>query len=435
MTRRLKQVLVGIYLMGLASISHGQGALELVITSGVTDPTPIAIVPFGWEGGTALAEDVAQVIEDDLSSTGRFLPFPRRNMLEQPTDDYEVDLDDWGLLGVEFVVIGKILPSQSGMVDIRYSLFDVVKRERLASQIVKARADRMRSAGHFIADEIYEALLGQRGIFSTRIAYVTQSEAGDFELVVADADGENAKTVVRAREPIMSPAWSPDSEQLAYVIFEEGGSAIYIRNIYSGAATRVSARQGVNGAPAFSPDGQMLALTLSSRTGNLDVYTLDLNTQELNRITRSSAIDTEPAWSMDGQTLYFNSDRSGGPQIYSVPVAGGNPSRITFEGRYNARPRVAPDGRSLAVVHENDGQYQIGRVDLITGGLTLLSDGRLDESPSIAPNGAVLIYATSRGRLGGLATVSSDGQVKRELNSKGTSVREPVWSPFPLETN
>ncbi len=416
-------------------LPFSQAQLVMNIISYETNPAPIAIVPFGWEGGTQLSEDVAQVIENDLASTGRFKAFPRDNMLEQPTADYQVDLDDWGLLGVEFVVIGKIEPSADGQVQIRYSLFDVVKRENLSSQIVKARADKMRSAGHFIADAIYEALLGQRGIFSTRIAYVTKSDSNDFELVVADADGENAKTIVRSREPIMSPAWSPDSEQLAYVIFEDSGSAIYVRNIYTGVATRVSAREGVNGAPAFSPDGRKLALTLSSRTGNLDVYTLDLATSELTRLTKSSAIDTEPSWSADGQTLYFNSDRSGGPQVYKVSVDGGNPSRITFEGNYNARPRVSPDGKSLLVVHESKGRYQIGRVDLLTGGLTLLSDGRLDESPSFAPNGAVLIYATSRGRRGGLATVSSDGQVKRELNSKGTSVREPVWSPFPLGTN
>ncbi|MFK8029959.1 MAG: Tol-Pal system beta propeller repeat protein TolB [Gammaproteobacteria bacterium] len=413
----------------------GQAALEIKITSGSTNPTPIALVPFGWQAGTPLSEDVAQVVENDLASTGLFKAFPRSNMLETPTDDYEVDLDDWGLLGVEFVVIGKIEPAEAGSVQIRYSLFDVVKREKLSSQIVKARADRMRSAGHFIADAIYEALLGQRGVFSTRIAYVTKSDSNDFELVVADADGENAKTVVRSREPIMSPAWSPDSEQLAYVIFEEGGAAIYTRNIYTGAAKRVSARRGVNGAPAFSPDGRQLALTLSSRDGNLDVYKLDLATSDLTRLTKSSAIDTEPAWSADGETIYFNSDRSGGPQVYSISSNGGRASRITFEGNYNARPRVAPDGKSLAVVHESKGRYQIGRVDLQTGGLILLSDGRLDESPSFAPNGAVLIYATGQGRRGGLATVSSDGQVKRELNSKGTSVREPVWSPFPIGTN
>ena len=430
---RLHRFSLTVFLLLLLPASHA--ALEITITSGETNPTPIAIVPFGWQGGTQLSEDVAQVVENDLASTGRFKPFPRSNMLEKPTDDYEVDLDDWALLGVEYVVIGKIEPADGGSVQIRYSLFDVVKREKLSSQLVKARADKMRSAGHFIADAIYELLLGQRGVFSTRIAYITKSDANDFELVVADSDGENAKTVVRSSEPIMSPAWSPDSEQLAYVIFETGGSAIYVRNIYTGAATRVSARQGVNGAPAFSPDGTKLALTLSSREGNLDIHVVDLATQKLTRVTRSSAIDTEPAWSADGATLYFNSDRSGGPQVYSISENGGNASRITFEGKYNARPRLAPDGKSMAVVHENRGSYHIALVDLQTGGLTLLSDGGLDESPSFAPNGALLIYASSRGRRGGLATVSSDGQVKRELNSKGSSVREPVWSPFPLGTN
>ena len=278
-----------------------------------------------------------------------------------------------------------------------------------------------------------------RGVFSTRIAYVTVARTpgqapgrlrSNYRLVVADADGENPRVMVESPEPIMSPAWSPDGRKVAYVSFEARQSEIYVQDLRSGSRKRVSARPGVNGAPAWSPDGQTLAVSLSRQDGNLDIYTLDTNTQVLTRLTSGPAIDTEPAWSLDGQQIFFTSDATGGPQVYRVATAGGSAQRVTFEGPYNARARVAPDGKQLAVVHNDRGNYRIAVVDLARSTTQVLSDGRLDESPSFAPNGEMLIFATREGTRGVLATVSTNGRIKQRISTLEGDVREPAWSPF-----
>jgi TolB protein len=282
---------------------------------------------------------------------------------------------------------------------------------------------------------IYEELTGIAGIFATRIAYVTvigKLKEAKYRLVVADADGENARIMVESVEPIMSPSWSPDGRKIAYVSFENNNSEIYIQTLRSGARQRISARSGVNSAPAWSPDGRFLALTLSKESGNLDIYTLSLSGKVLTRLTRQASIDTEPSWSTDGQHIYFTSDRAGGPQVYRIPAIGGKVERITFEGSYNARPRLAPDGDQLALVHNDRGNYRIALVDIDRGYTQVLSEGHLDESPSFAPNGETLIYATRKGDRGVLANVSTDGRIHNPISALEGDVREPARSSFEL---
>lgn len=419
---------------GLLAASVGRAELTIEITEGVTDPIPIAIVPFGWGGIGTAPFDVAELVAADLRRSGRFTPMARADMIELPTRGEEVELDDWRLLRNDFVVVGQLQSEAEGRYTIQFELINVLNGQKLLNYRQPATGANLRAASHRVADLVFEKITGIRGAFSTRIAYIAvEGEAPNrrFELIVADADGENPRVAARSSEPLMSPAWSPDGETLAYVSFENRVASIYTQYLRSGERRRVSARAGINGAPAWSPDGRRIALTLSHRDGNLDVYVLGLQDQVLTRITDDNAIDTEPTWSADGKTLYFTSDRSGSPQIYRVALnPGDRPQRVTFEGTYNARPRVAPDGSGLAMVTLDSGAYRIAVLDFKSGATRVLTKGRLDESPSFAPNGAELIYATQdRGR-GVLATVSVDGSVQQRLAAKSGDIREPVWAPF-----
>ncbi len=310
----------------------------------------------------------------------------------------------------------------------------VATGQRLLGQAIPTERGALKLASHRVADAIHDRILGMRGAFATRIAYVAVDgplTARNYRLVVADSDGANERVVYQSPEPILSPSWSPDASYLAYVSFRGGLPGVYVQHLKSGDQVRVSARSGINSAPAFSPDGKQLALTLSRRDGNVDIYLLTLATQDLQRLTDDSAIETEAAWAPDGRSIYFTSDRSGNPQVYRVGLATGDrPQRITFEGGYNARPRISPDGRQLAFVTLDRGAYKIAAQDTERGGLRVLTSGRLDESPYFAPNGATLIYATREGGRGVLATVSIDGQIHQRLASSSGQVREPAWSPY-----
>jgi TolB protein len=424
---------------GLALVLLAPGAmaqLRIEISQGVEKAVPVAIVPFGWQGeGAAAPIDVAEIVSADLARTGRFAPINRNDMLEQPTTGRTLDFEDWRILGVEVVVVGRLVESEPDRYTIQFQVFDVFRGEQLLGYRQPSSGARLRPSSHRVADLIYEELTGVPGIFTTRVAYVSvsgQAESKKYRLVVADADGANPKILVDSAEPIMSPAWSPDSRKLAYVSFENKNSEVFVQTLRSGARQKVSARAGVNSAPSWSPDGRYLALTLSRETGNLDVYTLELRSQVLKRLTEQPSIDTEPMWSPDGRHIYFTSDRAGGPQIYRVPADGGRAERVTFEGSYNARPRLAPDGKQLAVVHNDRGNYRIAVVDLARAFTQIVTDGRLDESPSYAPNGETLIYATREGVRGVLATVSTDGRVRQRISSLEGDVREPAWSPLPI---
>jgi TolB protein len=403
--------------------------LRLDITEGVNDAVPVAIVPFGGqpEGG---ATDVASVVAGDLRLSGRFAPLDRQDMVTRPTSGEQVRFEDWRLLKADYIVVGHL---DGGGTAVSFELFNVQTGQSLLAQQVPVGGQSLRAVAHRISDLVFERLTGIPGAFSTRIAYVSvegRPPSQRYRLVVADADGFNPRTVAESGDPLMSPAWSPDGQSLAYVSFESKASAIYVQRLGTGERRRVSARSGINGAPAWSPDGTRLAVTLS-RDGNLDIYVLELTTQALTRITSDDAIDTEAAWAPDGHTLYFTSDRAGSPQVYRVNLsAPSDVQRVTYTNSYNARPRVSPDGTALAMVTLDKG-YRIALMDLKTRNLRVLTNGRQDESPSFAPNGAVIIYATEDRGPGSLAMVSSDGRYQERLSSERGDVREPAWSPFP----
>ncbi len=407
--------------------------LTIEITEGIKR-RPVAIVPFGWEGnGASMPTDVSGVISANLTRSGRFAPIPEGDMLQKPTAGVDVDFDDWSILGVEAVVVGKVTQTGENAYEVQFQLFDVFARDQLVGYRFPASRGTMRRVAHRAADMIYEKLTGIKGVFDTKVAYVTAEGQGDgrvYSLFVADQDGENEYKIMESSDPIMSPAWSPDSRRLAYVSFEGNRSSVFIQTLRTGNRIRVSSRPGINGAPAFSPDGRKLVLTLGGVDGNLDIHVLDINSRQTKRITTHRAIDTEGSWSPDGRYIYFTSDRSGGPQIYRVAANGGTPERITFEGSYNARPRMAPDGSRLAMVHLDRGNYRIAVMDMERRDLLVLSAGRQDESPSFAPNSDTLIYATRQNRDGVLESVTADGLIRQRLASGQGDVREPVWSPF-----
>jgi TolB protein len=352
----------------------------------------------------------------------------------QPTRAGDVDAAGWRAIRTDYVVVGRVTTGSNATVVLHFELVNVLTGQVQLNESVTVPQAAVRNGAHRVADRIFEKLTGVRGAFATRIAYISvdgQPPNQNYQLLVADADGENPRIAMQSRQPIMSPAWSADGEWLAYVSFENRVAAIFVQQVRTGERRQVSARVGVNGAPAWSPDGKRLALTLSGSTGNLDIYVLDLASQNLTRITDDPAIDTEAAWSPDGQTLYFTSDRGGAPQIYAAAAqAGARPRRITFGASYAARPRVSPDGKQLALITQEGGAFRVGVMDLASSQLTTLSRGTLDESPGFAPNGAVLIFAGRERGQGVLATVSVDGQVSLRLKSDQGEVREPVWGPF-----
>ena len=409
--------------------------LVVEVTTGQADAIPIAVVPFSSAEQAAQSFDVAQLISNDLARSGRFKTMDRKDMIEQPHMGAAIAFDDWRRLSNDYVVVGQLATIAPDRFTITFELYNVLNRQRLLNYQITSNKPGLRLAGHQAADMIFEKILGIRGAFATRIAYISvlgHLPNKNYRLIVADADGENPHIVMESKEPLMSPSWSPDGQSLAYVSFENRLPSIYVQYLKSGERRRVSARAGVNQAPAWSPDGKKLAVTLSTRDGNLDVYVLDVDTQALSRITDDPGIDTEPQWSKDGQSLYFTSDRAGGPQIYKVGIQpNAKARRITFQGSYNARPRLSPDESQLTFVTQEEGGYHIASMDLHgRGEVQVLTKGHFDVSPSYAPNGAVIIYASrDRGR-GVLALVSADGRVQERLVSSEGELQEPAWAPF-----
>jgi TolB protein len=418
---------------GLAWVAAGSAhaALTIEITQGVEGAVPIAVVPFGPVGAN-LPVDVADVITADLKRSGRFAPVAKDDLIARPYEASQVNFRDWRLLKADNLVIGKVTPFGAGYVA-QFQLFDVFRGVQLAGYSIRSDANGLRRTAHQIADMIYETLTGEPGAFATRIAYITVTDAGDgkrrYSLEVADSDGFNPQSVVQSTQPLMSPAWSPDASRLAYVSFENKLPKIFEQDLRSGRRELLASFRGINGAPAWSPDGTQMALVLS-KDGNPEVYVMDLATKRLRRLTDSLGIDTEPSWSPDGRFIIFTSDRGGSPQIYRMPSGGGRAERLTFEGSYNARASYSADGKSIVMVHGTNNRFQIAVLNLQNGAMQVLSDGPLDESPSFAPNGRIIIYAAEQRNRGVLAEVSVDGRVKERLSAREGDAREPVWAPL-----
>ncbi len=423
------------FLLGAMFVLRAQAqGLTIDIVNGNASALPIAVVPFAFEGmGLPLDTDVSDIIRNDLNRSGQFRGLPKNDVIEFPTREAEVKYPTWRLLKQDYLVVGRVLDGQAGAMRVEFELFDVAKQQALLRLAVSGQRTGARDVAHQIADLVYEKILGVRGAFWTRIAYITASGSGNsnmqYALMVADSDGFNPQTVVRSREPLLSPAWSPDGKKLAYVSFERGNSSIYIQEIASGSRQVISANKGINGAPAFSPDGTKLALTLSYG-GNPDIYVMDLASRKTTQITKHFAIDTEAVWMADGQSLVFTSDRSGKPQLYQVSAAGGEPARLTFSGDYNARASVAYDAKHIAMAQGSGNVYRIAVLDRATGEYHAISPGNVDESPSFAPNASMILYAATEGPRGVLYAVSTDGRVRQRLVLADGDVREPAWSPF-----
>jgi TolB protein len=409
--------------------------LDAGVVSGNEAALPIAVVPMPYQGGGVAPEtDVAGVIRADLNRSGQFRSLAEASMIERPTRGSEVRFPTWQLLRQDFIVVGRVLDTGDGAYRVEYELYDIARQQRLLGLALTGRGKGLRDVAHQVADQIYEKILGVRGAFWTRIAYVTASGTGQgtrYALMVADSDGFNPQTVVRSGEPLLSPAWSPDGRRLAYVSFERGNSTIYVQEIASGAREVFASFKGINGAPAFSPDGSRLAMTLS-KGGNPEIYVMDLGSKSLTQVTRHFGIDTEAAWTPDGH-LVFTSDRAGKPQLYMVSAGGGEPSRLSFAGDSNARASVSFDGKKIAAAQGNGNVYRIAVLDRGFGGSgrwQTLSPGSLDESPSFAPNASMLLYAAKEGRRGVLYAVSADGRVRQRLVLADGDVRDPAWSPY-----
>ena len=408
-------------------------ALIIEITGGSDAALPIAIVPFGSDG-FSVPEDISEIITNDLARSGRFAPLKRRDLISDPHEKSEINFQDWRLLRSDGLLVGKVSSIDGEQYHVQFQLFDVYKGKQLVGKRYQVPVSGLRRLAHQIADEVYQALTGEMGVFSTRLAFVSVvnkvNGSKGYTLQVSDADGANPRTVLQSKQPILSPSWDPTGERLAYVSFENGKSEVFIQEMQSGRRNSVAAFKGLNSAPSWSPDGTRLALTLS-KSGNPEIYVLNLASGKLSRVTHNSqAIDTEAVWMPNSRELLFTSDRGGRPQIYKVSSDGGRAERVTFEGRYNASPDISPDGKMLAMVHSINGRYYIAVQDLDSGGLNVLTESGQDESPSFAPNGMMILYATEKGKKGELAAISIDGRIHQRLGESNRDVREPSWSPI-----
>ena len=402
--------------------AHAQ--LHLEIAKAPEQAPKIAIIPFSND------QTIYSIVENDLNRSGKFSSasqnLPATASMDNP------NAAAWQSAGVPYVVTGNVKPTATGDFEVRYQLYDIEKKQYLLNELLTVPASRVRQAAHMISDAIYQAITGIQGDFSGRIAYVLrnpQTPEQRYTLQIADTDGEQPKTILTSRDPILSPAWTPDAQKIAYVSFESKRPAIYLQDLATGQREKLASFRGLNGAPSFSPDGKSMLFTASMH-GNPEIYQMDLSSRQLQRMTNDSAIDTEARYAPDGKSFIFTSDRGGSPQIYRYSFADGSSKRITFRGAFNARGTLSADGKQVALVHRPSGSsYKVAIQDINTGITNILTPTSLDESPSFSPNGQMVVYATREGNRGLLSIMSVDGRFRMNLPREQGEVREPAWAP------
>ena len=415
--------LIGLFLFLFASAAAAQLSIE--ITGAGSQRIPIAIAPFAGEGTVG---QISTIVRADLERSGLFRSLEVPPLSPAPTETSAVNFAEWRSRQADALVLGSVAARADGRFEVRFKLFDTVKGQDLSGVAYTMSREQVRTTAHRIADFVYEKLTGEKGVFSTRIAYVVK-RGTKFELQIADADGAGEETALASFEPIISPTWSPDGRRIAYVSFEAKKPVVYVHSLLDGKRHVAANFKGSNSAPAWSPDGARLAVSLS-RDGGSQIYLVNPDGSNVRRISQSAGIDTEPVFSPDGQSIYFTSDRGGSPQIYRMPAGGGEAQRVTFEGTYNVSPRISPSGKMLAYITRNAGKFQVATLDLATRQSQIITDSEKDESPSFAPNGRMVLLATVVGARGVLSAVSADGRIKQRLTTAAGDVREPAWGPF-----
>ena len=426
----MKKIIIGLLCLSFTSVA--QAVLKIDITEGFEGALPIAVVPFQWHGSKEIANgDVSAIIVSDLARSGKFSPVAEKDLIARPQKLADVHYKTWRIAGMDHIVIGNVTLQKDGTYQVDFRLIDILKAKQVLGYSFTATKDTIRTIAHQISDHIFTHITGMPGAFSTRIAYVTVKrgkKGSSSRLQVSDTDGYNPQTLLTSDEPIMSPSWSPNGAELAYVSFENGQAEIFTHNIRTGIRKSRSKFKGLNGSPAWSPDGKKLAVTLS-KDGNPDIYIVNLKDNKLKRVTNHWAIDTEAVWLPDGKTIVYTSGRSGKPQLYRQSIASkSRPERLTYEGAYNASASVSEDGKHIAFVHGEGNVYRIAVLELKTKSSRILTDGPLDESPEYAPNNSMILYASQERRKAVLAGVSVDGRQKQRLEFTDGEVREPSWS-------
>jgi len=424
MTRKHLLSFALIAALGMTVTSNTFAQLHLEIAKAPEEAPKIAIVPFAND------QSLFPIVENDLNRSGRFSSSSKNLPATASVD--QVQASAWQSAGIPYVVVGNVKPAANNALEVHYQLYDVQKQQYLLNEVLTVPASRVRQAAHMISDAIYQALTGIPGDFSGRIAYVLRNPATPnqrYTLQIADTDGEQPKTVLSSRDPILSPAWTPDAKKIAYVSFETKRPAIYLQDLATGQREVLASFKGLNGAPSFSPDGKSMLFT-ASMNGNPEVYQMDLTTRQLQRMTNDTAIDTEARYAPDGKSFIFTSDRGGSPQIYRYSFDDSSVKRLTFRGAFNARGTLSADGKNIALVHRPSGSnYKVAIMNISTGIVNILTPTSLDESPSFSPNGQMVVYATYEGSRGLLSIMSTDGRFRMNLPSEQGEVREPAWAP------